>query len=238
MSHKQFLHCLPARLPRPGRFLEPPKELPSTKDDDNDDVEDVGDGDKDTGSHDMFAGAADSGGHAPGGAKDGVVVGGFTGSTGRLSVRSAGVGAVGANEPELIVVSSAADAATTCEGNGGRGGGRGVRGGSESDSDGEDDEVCALQQYVCTQRLTTSIYLRGMFTSINKSLFFSSSRWCEVVLRRLEARETRGKGIQDPNTGVVVVPGANSSCIDLPRFFVILTVAFGLSGNRETCDRF
>lgn len=119
------------------RFLEPPKELPSTKDDDNDDVEDVGLGVKDTGSHDMFA-SATGGGHAPGGTNDDVVTG-FPRSTGGLSVRG-GVGAVGANEPDLIVVSSPDAAATTGTGNG-RGGRRGARGGSESDSDGEDDEV-------------------------------------------------------------------------------------------------
>eukprot|EP00752_Nemacystus_decipiens_P009461 g8459.t1 len=120
-----------------SRFLEPPKELPSTKDDDNDGAEDVDLDEEETSGRDTFA--STSGGHAPGGTKDDELVGGF--STGGVS-SFRGIAGVGANEPDLIVVSSPAEVATSGEGKGGLR----ARGGSESDSDGEDDEVLTRSQ--------------------------------------------------------------------------------------------
>lgn len=123
----------------PGRFLEPPKELPSTKGD-NDDVGDVDLGDKDIINRDAFLSAS---GSAPGGTKN--VISGFSTSAGEHTVRDVAV--VGANKPGLIVISSPAAAVTTDDGNE-RDGGRGARAGSESDSDGEDDEVRRSQLLV------------------------------------------------------------------------------------------
>lgn len=116
-----------------GRFLEPPKELPSTKDDnDSEHVEQVGLADtKDTSSHELFANAS---GHRR--------VAGLSSSDGERAVR----GIAAANEPDLVVISGPAAAATTGHGSE-RDGSRGARAGSESDSDGEDDEVRRSHTY-------------------------------------------------------------------------------------------
>ena len=119
-EHKGSPHAL---LTLPGRFLEPPKELPSIADDHDDDD----DGDTGLGGGDATL-------------EFETLASANRGDSGNLKCEDADHCD---NEPELIVVSSpAAAAATKGGGCGGTFNGCNPDGGrEESDSDGDDDEV-------------------------------------------------------------------------------------------------